>query len=129
MNPIPKNSTTGIHTIELPLASLAEGAPTRVSRDGQNFLVVRSGDEVFAYPDQCPHAFWPLSEGSVNNAILECPGHGWEFDVKTGRCLTAPGYCLAALTVRVEAGIVRLELPPAPPTATPPALAAAAKLD
>jgi nitrite reductase/ring-hydroxylating ferredoxin subunit len=130
MNPTLKSSTTGMPIIELPLAELSEAAPTRIELDGQPIVLVRSGDQVFAYNDKCPHAFWPLSEGSLNNSVLECPGHGWEFDIKTGRCLTTPDYCLVAVPVTVEAGLVRLAAPaaqiaPAPrcvPANAPPAI-------
>jgi nitrite reductase/ring-hydroxylating ferredoxin subunit len=111
MNPTLKNSTIGAQIIELPLANLPEQSLTRVEHDVANLVVIRSAGEVFAYFDKCPHAFWPLSEGSLHNSVLECPGHGWEFDVKTGRCLNAPVYCLTSVPAIVEGDIVRLQIP------------------
>jgi len=111
MNPTLRNSTIGTQIKKLSLADLPDGSLTHVELDGVNLVVVRSGAEVFAYYDKCPHAFWPLSEGSLNNSVLECPGHGWEFDIKTGRCLNAPVYCLTPVLVTLEGDTVRLHLP------------------
>lgn len=113
--PIRKNFTTGTPSVEIPLADLPEGAPKQVEHDGVKLVVIRSGERVFAYVDRCPHAYWPLSEGTVQNSVLECPGHGWEFDVQTGRCLNAPDHCLTAVGVVVEGHLVRFQESIAPP--------------
>jgi phenylpropionate dioxygenase-like ring-hydroxylating dioxygenase large terminal subunit len=34
---------------------------------------------VVAAPDRCPHRESPLSIGCVNDGVLRCPYHGWEF--------------------------------------------------
>jgi nitrite reductase (NADH) small subunit len=96
---------------ELSLADIPTDALVRVESDGLNLLVIRSNGCLFAYLDKCPHAFWPLSQGTLNNAVLECPGHGWEFDVQTGRCLNAPGYCLTPIAVTIAGDTVCFESP------------------
>ena len=95
--------------IEMSFADLPADSLVRVEHDGMKLLVARSQERVFAYHDKCPHAFWPLSEGTLNNKVLECPGHGWEFDIETGRCLNAPVYCLTPVEVRVQGDMVRLQ--------------------
>ena len=38
----------------------------------------------------CPHQRADLQRfGRVENGVLTCLMHGWQFDLKTGRCLTA----------------------------------------
>jgi nitrite reductase/ring-hydroxylating ferredoxin subunit len=81
---------------------LPENELTKVEHEGRSVIVVRNGSEVFGYEDRCPHAFWPLSEGTLAGSVLECPGHAWEFDVTTGRCLTSPAYCLKPVAVRIQ---------------------------
>jgi nitrite reductase/ring-hydroxylating ferredoxin subunit len=90
------------------IAELAENIPVRVEREGMKLVVIRTQAGIFAYEDVCPHAFWPLSEGTVQDGALECPGHGWEFRVEDGRCVNAPAYCLTPIAVRVEGGEVVL---------------------
>jgi nitrite reductase/ring-hydroxylating ferredoxin subunit len=88
-------------TAELSFAGLPADFLVRVEQNGANLVVIRLEGRVFAYHDRCPHAFWPLSQGTLTGAVLECPGHGWEFDISTGRCLNAPAYCLAGVAATV----------------------------
>ena len=103
---------TGMHTIELSFSELVPGSVRQVAHANARLLVVRSEDDrIFAFHDKCPHAFWPLSQGTLRNSVLECPGHGWEFDLATGRCLTAPVYCLTPVQVTVDGDSLRLQWP------------------
>jgi nitrite reductase/ring-hydroxylating ferredoxin subunit len=94
---------------DLPLSEFPLNVPVRVERDGMNLVVIRLEDKIRAYENVCPHAYWPLSEGSVREGVLECPGHGWEFDVETGRCLNAPSYCLTKISAAVDIETIRLD--------------------
>jgi len=38
----------------------------------------------FALRDACPHRGMPLNTGQFDGENLECPYHGWQFDVQTG---------------------------------------------
>jgi pyruvate oxidase len=35
--------------------------------------------------NKCPHQGGPLGEGSIENGMLRCPWHGWDFDPLTGQ--------------------------------------------
>jgi nitrite reductase (NADH) small subunit len=50
----------------------------------------------------CPHAGGPLAEGSLCDAILSCPWHGWSFDLRTGQCEEDPDLSLPLYSVRIE---------------------------
>jgi nitrite reductase/ring-hydroxylating ferredoxin subunit len=73
-------------------------------------VVIRSSQGITAFHDRCPHAEWPLSEGEVANGILECPGHGWRFDIATGQCLNSPIYCLTSFAVMIRDDRVHIAL-------------------
>jgi len=96
--------------IEVKLEAIPVDKPLRLEHAGRAVVVIRSADRITAFPDSCPHARWRLSDGEVTDGILECPGHGWEFDVTTGACLTVPAYCLKPLAVCIETDCVRIEL-------------------
>lgn len=38
-----------------------------------------------ALSNKCPHQGGPLGEGSIENGMLRCPWHGWDFDPLTGK--------------------------------------------
>ena len=83
--------------------------PHRVARDGDAIVVVRNGGDLVAFRDLCPHAGWRLSEGQIVEGTVECPGHGWQFDLATGRCTSVPDYCLAQVSCKVANGLARFE--------------------
>lgn len=71
----------------------------------------RVGDAVHAMENLCPHAGYPLSEGPLHGAIVECPGHGWDFDVRTGsKPGNADGWPIPCFAVRVEDGAVWVDV-------------------
>lgn len=63
--------------------------------------VYHIGGEVFAAQDVCPHAGARLSEGNLQGAVITCPRHGSQFDVRTGERLRGPAE-LQIKTYRVE---------------------------
>ena len=75
---------------DLSLASLIEGKPIKIEKDGRTICVTRVGDEVFAIDDTCSHSDASLSEGEVTDFKIECWLHGAEFDLRTGEALTPP---------------------------------------
>lgn len=111
MNPTLRGYTTGMSSTEISLSSITPDLVHLVQHAGASLIVVRSGERVFAFHDKCPHAFWPLSQGTLRGTILECPGHGWEFDLESGRCLTTPVYCLTPVEVHIDGDSIRLQWP------------------
>ena len=75
---------------DISLATLAEGKPVRIEKDGESICVTRIGSEVFAIGDTCSHSDASLSEGDITNFKIECWLHGAEFDLRTGEALTPP---------------------------------------
>lgn len=49
-------------------------------------IVTRVGGELFACPGVCPHEDVALSDGDLAGTVITCPGHGYAFDLQTGRC-------------------------------------------
>lgn len=59
--------------------------------NGTRLCVGRLGDALFAVKDHCPHAEFPLSEGTLYpSGELECCWHGARFDCRTGAVLRGP---------------------------------------
>lgn len=59
--------------------------------NGTRLCVGRHEGAVFAMKDECPHAEFPLSEGTLYpNGELECSWHGARFDCLSGAVLRGP---------------------------------------
>lgn len=97
--------------LEVDISTLPLDAPVRLEHGDEGIVVVRTARGVFAYEDACPHTGWRLSAGDVYDGQLECPGHGWTFDLETGQCTMVPGYRLGALDVLARGATVRIAAP------------------
>jgi len=62
-------------------------------------LVYFDGTSYHAFSGICQHAKWPLELGKVSKKILTCAGHGWEYDITNGKCLSNPGRDLKSYKV------------------------------
>lgn len=54
-------------------------------------IVTRIDGALVAVPGVCPHEDVALWDGELRGHAIVCPGHGYAFDVRTGRCKHDPG--------------------------------------
>ncbi len=93
------------------LAELSDDEPLAASLEETDIVVVKSGEEVFAIRDQCSHAAIPLSEGEVEDCLIECWLHGSTFDLRTGKPTTLPAFePVPVYPVRVEGDDVLVDV-------------------
>ncbi len=83
------------------------------STGGFSLILLRQGDRVFAYHNECPHAGrrldWAPGKFLVKDGAVICAAHGATFDVASGAVLAGP--CrngLAPVPLQVRDGLVRL---------------------
>jgi 3-phenylpropionate/trans-cinnamate dioxygenase ferredoxin subunit len=94
-----------------PLESLPSERGVRVVIGEHRIALFRLGEEVVAVDDRCSHAEASLSEGEVFDGTVECPRHGSEFDLRTGKPLSLPATkAVSVYQVSVEEGTVYLTL-------------------
>jgi 3-phenylpropionate/trans-cinnamate dioxygenase ferredoxin subunit len=96
---------------DLSLATLMEGKPQRIEKNGESICVARVGAEVFAISDTCSHSEASLSEGDILGFKIECWLHGAEFDVRTGEALTPPAVApVKTFPVTIDGDSVTVEM-------------------
>jgi 3-phenylpropionate/trans-cinnamate dioxygenase ferredoxin subunit len=96
------------------LETLPRDRGVRVAIGDERIALFRIGDEVFAVGDRCSHAEASLAEGEVFDYEVECPRHGSEFDLRTGKPLSLPATKpVPTYEVMIEDGIAYLNWEPA----------------
>ena len=83
-------------------ADIPEGSGKAVELDGKKVAVFNVGGDFHAINNTCAHRGGSLGEGSLEDATVTCPLHGWQYDVKTGECSTTPGAKMEVYEVKVE---------------------------
>lgn len=61
-----------------------EGGGLVVEVEGKRIALFRYKGEFFALDETCPHRGGPLHEGLLQDGVVACPWHLWQFDLKTG---------------------------------------------
>lgn len=72
-------------------ADLEEGNVQKVRLLGQDLVLWRNGGRTMVWKDLCLHRGARLSMGWVENGVLVCPYHGWQYDC-TGQCVKMPAH-------------------------------------
>lgn len=96
-----------------------------IQLEGKEIAVFRKDDQYHAFLNWCPHQGGPACEGTVTGTqestfdrdtlgltiqwtredeVLNCPWHGWEFDITSGECLSRPNVKLPSYPVKVQDG-------------------------
>ena len=65
--------------------TLPEGRVQTVIAGHQDICLTHFKGKFSALDNKCPHQGGPLGEGSIENGLLRCPWHGWDFDPCTGQ--------------------------------------------
>ena len=77
--------------------------------NGDELAIYNIDGEYYAIENSCPHKGAPLAEGNLCGHVVECGLHGWQFDVRTGECLTVKER-IRAYRLRVEDGMLKIEV-------------------
>jgi pyruvate oxidase len=64
--------------------TLPEGRVQTVTAGHQGICLTHYEGKFSALDNSCPHQGGPLGEGSIENGMLRCPWHGWDYDPCTG---------------------------------------------
>ncbi|MEH2413939.1 NifU family protein [Nostoc sp.] len=81
---------------------VAEFSVLIVQFAGNSLILHRQGATVKCYRNACAHLGSPLEKGKVENGIITCPSHGFQYKLETGECLTAPDVSLQSYPVKIK---------------------------
>jgi 3-phenylpropionate/trans-cinnamate dioxygenase ferredoxin component len=65
--------------------------------------------KIYAIEDICTHDDGPLAEGTLTGCAIECPRHGAQFDITTGKVLSAPALVdVPVYQVQIEGSAIQI---------------------
>lgn len=97
------------------LSEIADGKSKGFELEGHSFFIVRQGEHIYAYLNQCPHMGIPLEWTpdeflSIDGSHIQCCTHGAMFEINNGYCIYGPCYgdSLQSIHVTVQDGMIYL---------------------
>ncbi|MBI2504788.1 MAG: Rieske 2Fe-2S domain-containing protein [Candidatus Latescibacteria bacterium] len=85
-----------------------EGEAKVVGVGEKQLAVFNVGGEFLATANTCLHQGGYLGDGFLDGEVVICPRHGWQFNVRSGACLTRSGKAVRTYEVRVREGQVEV---------------------
>ena len=84
------------------------GTLRAVRAGDEEVAVARVGEGFYAVQQHCIHLQGPLDEGRLDDHVLTCPWHGWQYDVRTGENEFDRAIQLRTYEVEVADGEIRV---------------------
>ncbi len=78
---------------------------------GREIALFNVDGTFYAVKNSCPHRGVALAQGAVENGILTCAGHAWQFDLRTGDCVSHPPAGVRCYPVEIRGDSVWIEVP------------------
>src|SRR5215813_14103748 len=71
-------------------SELGDGQVMLAKIQNERVVVARCSDGMVAFSDHCTHKGGPLSDGALVGCTIQCPWHGSQFDIRSGRVVAGP---------------------------------------
>ncbi|MEE9264028.1 MAG: Rieske 2Fe-2S domain-containing protein [Vicinamibacteria bacterium] len=91
--------------------AVPEGKGIVVDVEGKRLAIFRHQGKFLALDETCPHRGGPLHEGLIQEGVVACPWHLWQFNIKTGLSPVNPLSKVQVYKTRVEGNNVLVEIP------------------
>tara|TARA_B100001540_G_scaffold248048_1_gene223587 strand:- start:2149 stop:2454 length:306 start_codon:yes stop_codon:yes gene_type:complete len=83
-----------------PIEKYADGNQWLVKIKSRPVALFKHNENYYAIKNSCAHQGYPLAEGNLKGCMVECPLHGWVYDVTNGDCLSLPNKKIPVYRIR-----------------------------
>jgi nitrite reductase (NADH) small subunit len=92
------------------LSQLAVGTAKGVEVEGKSIALFNVKGKVYATDNTCLHQGGPLGEGMLEDDVVTCPWHMWQYNVRTGENLEDSVLKVDTYPIRVSGDDVEVEI-------------------
>jgi len=86
------------------------GQGRTVEAGGKTIALFNVDGAYYALDNACAHRGGPLGEGDLEDRVVTCPWHAWQWDVTSGANVNNPAVKVACFPVTVENGAIFIDL-------------------
>ena len=88
----------------------ADGNKWIVQIDKRPVSLFKYQNQFYALKNGCLHQGFPLGDGNLNKYMVECPLHGWVYDIRDGKCLSLGDRYTITYELRIKDGILEINM-------------------
>jgi nitrite reductase/ring-hydroxylating ferredoxin subunit len=93
------------------IGDVPPGQLLAVNLNGQSVVLANVDGTICAFSGICSHADGPLDRGRLRGDIVECPFHGGQFEVRSGKAVMLPATeDIPTIAVRIEGEAIQVAL-------------------
>lgn len=92
------------------ISEFDEGRRKLVEINGRSIALIQLNGTIHAIDNVCQHKGGSLIEGEICGSIIECPWHGWGYDLVSGECTYDPNVRQGIHSVTVKGNDVYITL-------------------
>lgn len=76
----------------------------------KEYAIFNVNGKFYAIENLCRHEGGPLGDGNLDDTVVTCPLHGWDYDVTNGENHTDPELPVKAFEVTVEGSDIKIKI-------------------
>lgn len=92
------------------ISDVPAGQGRTVEAGGKTLALFNVEGTYYALDNACAHRGGPLGEGDLEDRVVTCPWHAWQWDVTSGANVNNPAVKVACFPVTVENGAIFIDL-------------------
>ena len=94
-----------------PVKKYSNGNKWIVEVDKKPIALFKYEKKFYALKNGCMHQGFPLVDGNLKKYMVECPLHGWVYDIRDGKCLSLGDRYTITYQLRINQGNIEIKLP------------------
>ena len=93
-----------------PVENYADGNKWIVHIEDRQVALFKYEKKFYALKNGCLHQGFPLADGKLNKYMVECPLHGWVYDIRDGKCLSLEDRYTISYKLLIQDGILEINM-------------------
>ena len=93
-----------------PVEDYLDGNKWIVEVDNKPIALFKYEEKFYALKNGCLHQGFPLAEGNLKKYMVECPLHGWVYDIRDGKCISLEDRYTITYKVRVNKDQIEIQI-------------------
>ena len=96
--------------IDGPIGDYSDENKWIIHVDDRPIALFKYEEKYYALKNGCMHQGFPLADGNLKKYMVECPLHGWVYDIRDGKCLSLEDRYTITYKVRVNKGQIEIQI-------------------